>query len=77
MAVINKFSVDSINVIDNFDSSSWTNDEQETETVTLEEQLKVIEERGIKLHKDGLTSEQYTKLTSLLYKNEDLFATGM
>jgi len=27
--------------------------------------------------KDGLTSEQYTKLTTLLYKNQDLFAAGM
>jgi len=53
VAVINKLSVDSINVIDNFDSSSWSSDEQETETVTLEEQLKVIEQRGIKLHEDG------------------------
>jgi len=69
--------VDSINVIDNFDSSSWTSDEQETETVTLEEQLKIIEQRGIELHKDGLTSKQYTKLTTLLYKNKDLFARDM
>jgi len=77
IAVISKLSVDSINVIDNFDSSSWTSDERETETVTLEEQLKVIEQKGIKVHKDGLTSEQYTKLITLLHKNEDLFARDM
>jgi len=66
-----------MNVIDNFDSSSLTSDEQETETVTLDEQLKVIEQRGITLLEDGLTSEQYTKLITLLYKNQDLFAIGM
>jgi len=77
IAVINKLSIDSINVIDNFDSSSLTSDEQETETVTLEEQLKVIKQRGIELHRNGLTNEQYVKLVALLYKNQDLFATNM
>jgi len=77
IAVINKFSIYSINVIDNSDSSSLTDDEQETETVTLNEQLKVIKQRGIELYRNKLTNEQYAKLIDLLYRNQDLFATGM
>jgi len=43
IAVINKLSIDSINVIDNFNRSSLTNDEQEAETVTMVE-AEIVEE---------------------------------
>jgi len=43
----------------------------------LDEQLKVIKQRGIELHRNRLSNEQYTKLIALLYRNQDLFATGM
>jgi len=75
VAVINKLSVDSINVID--DSAPQTKDGCETETSCLDEQLKVIEQKGIKIDRSKLSTEQFTKLTALLYNNRDLFATGM
>jgi len=77
IAVINKLSIDSINDIDNSDSSSLADGKQVTETVTLDKPLKVIKQRGTKLNRNGLTNEQYAKLIALLYRNQDLFATGM
>jgi len=77
IAVINKLSIDSMNVIDNSDGAPLTDEGHGTETVTLDEQLKVIKQREIELYRNRLSDEQYAKLIALLYRNQDLYATGM
>ena len=75
VAVINKLSIDSINVID--DSAPRINEDSATISMTVDDQLKAIAEKGIKLEQNSLSREQFEKLTNLIFRNLDLFATGM
>ena len=45
--------------------------------MTVDDQLKAIAEKGIKLEQNSLSREQFEKLTNLIFRNLDLFATGM
>ena len=74
IAVINKISIESINVIDD---SVLQIDNSEPTSIPLEEQLKAIMDKRIKLDQNKLSDEQFTKLANLLYQNLDLFAVGM
>ena len=67
--------MDSINVIDNQVTAS--DDEAETSTVSLDEQIQAVQEKGIILAQNELSEIQFKKLVNLLYRNLDLFATGM
>jgi len=75
VAVIERLSVDSVNVIDNQVTAS--DDEAVTSTVSLDEQIQAVQEKGMILAQNELSEIQFKKLVNLLYRNLDLFATGM
>jgi len=45
--------------------------------VSLDEQIQAVQEKGIILAQNELSEIQFKKLVNLLYRNLDLFATGM
>ena len=49
----------------------------EYETITLDDQLKVISQKGITIDRNDLSADEYESLIKVLYDNRDLFATGM
>ena len=74
--VIDKISIESVNVIDNsLPCDSET--KEETFSVTLDDQLKVISQKGITLDQTDLSADEYKTLVKVLYYNSDLFVTGM
>jgi len=77
IGVIEKISIDSINVINDPNPEIETDRSQSESTCTLAEQLEVIKSKGIVLEQNDLPKEQYETLVNLIFTNIDLFATGM
>ena len=77
IGVIEKISIDSINVINDPNPEIETDRLQPESTYTLAEQLEVIKSKGIVLEQNDLPREQYETLINLIFTNIDLFATGM
>jgi len=50
---------------------------EETPPITLDDQLKVISQKGITRDRNDLSADEYETLVKVLYDNRDLFATGM
>ena len=74
IASIQKISIDSVTVVDDNWNSTQDNIDK---SVSLEGQLEVISQKGIKLEKNSLKDDEYRQLVGLIYQNVDLFATGM
>ena len=49
---------------------------EETSPITLDDQLKVISQKGITLDQNDLSADEYKTFVKVLYDNSDLFATG-
>ena len=45
--------------------------------MSLDEQIQAVQEKGMILAQNELSEIQFKKLVNLLYRNLDLFATGM
>ena len=78
LGVIQKLHLDSVTVIDDDDMSSSEHEVAKIDSeVPLTKQLEMIADKGIKLQQNSLTTDEFHKLVNLLFKNLDLFATGM
>ena len=76
IGVIDKISIESINIIENLLPSDCETKE-ETSPIILDDQLKVISQKAITLDQNDLSADKYKTLVKVLYDNNDLFAIGM
>ena len=77
IGVIDKISVDSINVINDPKPTDKDIATEPKSNCTIEEQLEAIKLKGITLEQNELSLAQYKSLVDLIFLNLDLFATGM
>ena len=79
LGVIRNLEIDNVAVItnENLDSNSHGEVLTPDTKITLEEKLQRLSEKGVTLPQNSLTNEEFTKLTELLFRNIDLFATSM
>ena len=76
--VIRKLAVDSMTVIDDVDATlKPPRHPSKDKDVTYARKLEILTEKGINLQQNSLSLVEYNDLIDLLFKNRDLFATGM
>ena len=77
VAVIDNVSLDSVNVVNNEPAIMQTNDENLQSNINLEEQIEELEKKGIRLKRNNLSDDQFSRLVALIHKNIDLFAVDL
>jgi len=78
LGVIRKLAVDSMTVIDDVESTLEPPQHPNTDdNITYARKLEVLIEKGINLHQNSLSLDEYYDLINLLFENRDLFATSM
>ena len=65
----------------NSDSNLTSDTQHDTEIfkgeISQEEKLRLLAEKGISFPQNSLSTDEFCKLTDLLFRNIDLFATSM
>jgi len=83
LGIIRNCEIDSVTVINNLNLNSNLNSDihHEAKTsnseISQEEKLRFLAEKEVSLPQNSLSADEFCKLTDLLFRNVDLFATSM
>jgi len=78
LGIIRKLAIDSMTVIDDVNSVlKPPQHPNKDDDVAYARKLEIVTEKGINLQQNSLSLVEYYDLINLLFKNRDLFATGM